>query len=159
MNWLDILLLCLAGIGFVKGLFDGVIKQVVLLIALWVGIFCSARVAVWLHSAFTWFPAAGVFTSYILAFVLTVGVIWLVGMLVDQLIGVTPLGVINHLLGGLFGAGLMLIVASFFLNVTTLIDRKEWIITEKSKTESHLYAPVKQIVPTIYPSHLFTENK
>ena len=49
MNWLDILLLLLAGIGFVKGLFDGVIKQVVLLIALWVGIFCCAKVAVWLH--------------------------------------------------------------------------------------------------------------
>lgn len=39
MNWLDITLLCLAGIGFVKGLFDGVIKQVVSLIALLVGIF------------------------------------------------------------------------------------------------------------------------
>lgn len=26
MNWLDITLLCLAGIGFVKGLFDGIIK-------------------------------------------------------------------------------------------------------------------------------------
>ena len=34
MNWLDITLLCLAGIGFVKGLFDGIIKQVVSLIAL-----------------------------------------------------------------------------------------------------------------------------
>lgn len=39
MNWLDILLLCLAGIGFAKGLFDGVIKQVVSLIALMVAIF------------------------------------------------------------------------------------------------------------------------
>ena len=29
MNWLDVILLCLAGFGFVKGLFDGVIKQVV----------------------------------------------------------------------------------------------------------------------------------
>ena len=28
MNWLDIILVCLAGIGFVKGLFDGVIKPV-----------------------------------------------------------------------------------------------------------------------------------
>ena len=45
MNWLDITLLCLAGIGFVKGLFDGVIKQVVSLIALLVGIFfCTTRV-------------------------------------------------------------------------------------------------------------------
>ena len=27
MNWLDILLLLLVGLGFVKGLFDGVVKQ------------------------------------------------------------------------------------------------------------------------------------
>ena len=39
MNWLDITLLCLAGIGFVKGLFDGIIKQVVSLIALVIAIF------------------------------------------------------------------------------------------------------------------------
>lgn len=43
MNWLDIVLVCLAGIGFVKGLFDGVIKQVVSLIALVVAIFFVRR--------------------------------------------------------------------------------------------------------------------
>lgn len=41
MNWLDITLLCLAGIGFVKGLFDGIIKQVVSLIALVIAIFSA----------------------------------------------------------------------------------------------------------------------
>ena len=49
MNWLDITLLCLAGIGFVKGLFDGVIKQVVSLIALLVGIFFCTKAALWLR--------------------------------------------------------------------------------------------------------------
>ena len=44
MNWLDLVLLCLAGFGFVKGLFDGVIKQVVSLIALLAAIFCCAEV-------------------------------------------------------------------------------------------------------------------
>ena len=49
MNWLDLVLLCLAGFGFVKGLFDGVIKQVVSLIALLASIFCCAEVAGWLR--------------------------------------------------------------------------------------------------------------
>ena len=48
MNWLDITLLCLAGIGFVKGLFDGVIKQVVSLIALVIAIFFCGKAAAWL---------------------------------------------------------------------------------------------------------------
>ena len=48
MNWLDITLLCLAGIGFVKGLFDGIIKQVVSLIALVIAIFFCGKAAAWL---------------------------------------------------------------------------------------------------------------
>ena len=48
MNWLDIVILCLAGIGFVKGLFDGCIKQVVSLIALLFAIFFCGEVADWL---------------------------------------------------------------------------------------------------------------
>ena len=59
MNWLDIVILCLAGIGFVKGLFDGFIKQVVSLIALLFAIFFCGEVADWLKDyimALGWFP-------------------------------------------------------------------------------------------------------
>lgn len=63
MNWLDITLLCLAGIGFVKGLFDGIIKQVVSLIALVIAIFFCGKAAAWLKGyilALGWFPEEGV---------------------------------------------------------------------------------------------------
>ena len=62
MNWLDITLLCLAGIGFVKGLFDGIIKQVVSLIALVIAIFFCGKAAAWLKGyilALGWFPEEG----------------------------------------------------------------------------------------------------
>ena len=52
MNWLDITLLCLAGIGFVKGLFDGIIKQVVSLIALVIAIFFCGKAAAWLKGLY-----------------------------------------------------------------------------------------------------------
>ena len=64
MNWLDITLLCLAGIGFVKGLFDGIIKQVVSLIALVIAIFFCGKAAAWLKGyilALGWFPEEGVY--------------------------------------------------------------------------------------------------
>ena len=84
MNWLDITLLCLAGIGFVKGLFDGVIKQVVSLIALLVGIFFCTKAALWLRGyilALGWFPEQGVTVlSYVAGFLLIVGVILRVGI-------------------------------------------------------------------------------
>ena len=98
MNWLDIILVCLAGIGFVKGLFDGVIKQVVSLIALVVAIFffCS-KAAAWLHGyivALNWFPPEGVtMLSYVAGFLLIVGVIMLAGEIMSRVVGVTPLRV------------------------------------------------------------------
>ena len=83
MNWLDIILVCLAGIGFVKGLFDGVIKQVVSLIALVVAIFFCSKAAAWLKGyivALNWFPPEGVtILSYVAGFLLIVGVIMLAG--------------------------------------------------------------------------------
>ena len=59
MNWLDITLLCLAGVGFVKGLFDGFVKQVASLIALAVGIYFCGEAADWVRGyilATGWLP-------------------------------------------------------------------------------------------------------
>ena len=104
MNWLDILLLCLAGLGLVKGLFDGGIRQVVSLIALVAAIFCCAQVADWLRGyilQLDWLPEYGVTVlSYLLGFMLIIGVLKLVGDAMSKLIGVTPLSSLNHLLGG-----------------------------------------------------------
>ena len=103
MNWLDITLLCLAGIGFVKGLFDGIIKQVVSLIALVIAIFFCGKAAAWLKGyilALGWFPEEGVtILSYIAGFILIMGVFILAGELVTKVVGATPLSVINHLFG------------------------------------------------------------
>ena len=91
MNWLDITLLCLAGIGFVKGLFDGIIKQVVSLIALVIAIFFCGKAAAWLKGyilALGWFPEEGVtILSYIAGFILIMGVFILAGELVTKVVG------------------------------------------------------------------------
>ena len=93
MNWLDITLLCLAGIGFVKGLFDGIIKQVVSLIALVIAIFFCGKAAAWLKGyilALGWFPEEGVtILSYIAGFILIMGVFILAGELVTKVVGDT----------------------------------------------------------------------
>ena len=161
MHWLDILLLCLAGFGFVKGLFDGVIRQVVSLIALVAAIFCCAQVADWLRGYILelgWFPEYGVTVlSYILGFMLIIGVLKLVGDAMSKLIGVTPLSLLNHLLGGVFGLMFMMFFLSLTLNVLEYIDRGSLLIPLEAKVESKFYTSVKQIVPTIFPSNLFSD--
>ena len=155
MNWLDITLLCLAGIGFVKGLFDGVIKQVVSLIALLVGIFFCTKAALWLRGyilALGWFPEQGVTVlSYVAGFLLIVGVILLAGA--------TPLSVLNHLVGGVLGLCFMMAFVSLLLNSMEMIDKGSVLIPRQAKVESRFYNSVKEIIPTIYFQNLFFKEE
>jgi membrane protein required for colicin V production len=159
-NWLDIVLICLAAIGLLKGLFDGVIKQVASLIALVIAIFLCGKVAVMLKGyilSLGWFPEQGVtIISYIVGFLLIMGIVLLAGIVVHKVIDVTPLSVLNHLAGGLFGLLLMLIFISLLLNLIEIVDRGSALIPLETKVESRFYDPVKRIIPTIYPSGLFS---
>ncbi len=163
MNWLDITLLCLAGIGFVKGLFDGVIKQVVSLIALLVGIFFCTKAALWLRGyilALGWFPEQGVTVlSYVAGFLLIVGVILLAGEILTRVVGVTPLSVLNHLAGGVLGLCFMMAFVSLLLNGIEMIDRGSVLISRQAKVESRFYNSVKEIIPTIYFQNLFFKEE
>lgn len=159
MNWLDITLLCLAGIGFVKGLFDGIIKQVVSLIALVFAIFFCGKAAAWLKGyilALGWFPAEGVtIISYVVGFFLIMGVFILAGEIVDRVVDATPLTVINHVFGGVFGLLVTVLFVSLLLNVLEFVDRGSVLIHREAKIESRYYYVVKEIVPTIFPHNLF----
>ena len=160
MNWLDITLLCLAGIGFGKGLFDGFIKQVVSLIALVAAIFLCGEAAGWLRGyivALGWFPEQGVSVlSYVSGFILIMGVLVLAGEIVTKVIDATPLSIINHLGGGALGLLLVLLFTSLSLNLLDLVDRSGVFISQETKVESRFYEPIRQIVPTIYPHNLFS---
>ena len=163
MNWLDITLLCLAGIGFVKGLFDGVIKQVVSLIALLVGIFFCTKAALWLRGyilALGLFPEQGVTVlSYVAGFLLIVGVILLAGEILTRVVGATPLSVLNHLAGGVLWLCFMMAFISLLLNGMEMIDKGSVLIPRGAKVESRFYNSVKEIIPTIYFQNLFFKEE
>ena len=160
MNWLDIVLLVLVVVGFAKGLFDGVIKQVVSLIALVVAIFFCGKVAAWLKGyimALGWFPEEGTtILSYVAGFLLIVGVFILAGEIVTRIIGATPLSMINHLCGGLFGLLVILVFTSLLLNMLEFVDKGSVLLPRQAKVESRFYYSVRQIVPTIFPSNMFS---
>ena len=159
MNWLDIVILILLGIGLIKGIYDGIIKQVVSLFALIVGIYLCSGVAGWLQgylALLDWFPQqATVITSYILGFVLIVGIIIMAGSIVNRVIDATPLSVFNHLLGGLLGFLLMVLFLSLIFNLIEQMDTKAAILSQEIKVESRLYYYIKSIVSDFLPGNLF----
>jgi membrane protein required for colicin V production len=162
MNWLDITLICLVAIGFIKGLFDGFVKQVVSLLALCLGIFFCGKVAVWLRTYLTelnlfsenWITVI----SYVFAFVLIVGIVLLAGEIVSKIICITPLGILNHLLGGLVGVMLMTLFLSLLINAVDYADSKSNLISVETKSNSKFYKEIGRVFPTIYSDDLFTRK-
>ncbi|MDR2680530.1 MAG: CvpA family protein [Tannerella sp.] len=161
MNWLDIVILCLAGVGLIKGLFDGVIKQVASLLAVVAGIYLCAVSAEWTRGYLTkldWFsPQITVMISYILGFMLIVGFIILAGIIIHRIISVTPLSILNHIAGGLLGLLMMVLFISLVLNVIEMFDHNSVILSQEIKVESHLYFYIKSIIPTVFPGNIFEQ--
>ena len=158
MNWLDIVILCLLGVGLIKGLFDGMIKQVTAVVALIIGIYLCSGVAIWLCDFFKqleWFPQGAVLlTSYFLGFVLIVGILLLAGRIIHQLIDATPLGFFNHIIGGLVGFVLMVLIISVLLNLIEVVDRQSVLLSQEIKVESRYYDMIRKIIP-FFPGNLF----
>ena len=81
-NWLDIVIICLVGTGFLKGWIDGFIRQMVALFALLAAIYLCAKVAVFIREYIlqTWFPENTVaVVSYVIAFVCILMMVTLIG--------------------------------------------------------------------------------
>ena len=158
MNWLDIVIICLCVGGLIKGLIDGMIKQVVALFALICGIYLCSGVASWLYGYLTQiesFPPNAVIPScFFLGFVLIVGVVLLAGNIIHRLISVTPLSIINHLTGGIIGLVLMILFISVVFNLLEVIDHGSVFISPAVKVESRFYYVIKSIIP-VFPGDLF----
>jgi len=159
MNWLDIIIIVLCVAGLVKGLFDGMIKQVVALLALIIGIYLCSGVAIWLQdylAQLEWFPPKGVIpASYFLGFILIVGIVLAAGNIIHRLISVTPLSILNHLTGGVVGLILMVLFISVVLNLLEVVDHSSFILSPEIKVESRFYLVIKNIIPDIFPGDLF----
>jgi membrane protein required for colicin V production len=159
MNWLDIALVCLAVAGFLKGWRDGFVRQAVSLLAFAAAIYLCSEVAASLREYLAgkeWFSAQTVtMASYILAFLLIAGVVFLAGSLIHKMISVTPLGLFNHLAGSLVGLVITALLLSLSLNLLETMDADSKLIPRETKMESRLYFRFKEFVPAVYPSELF----
>jgi len=159
MVWLDIVVLICLGFGLIKGLFDGLVRQLIAVVALFLAFVFSGAAAGYIRNfavetmhwtAINDSPVVGP-VCYIIAFVLIVAVLSLLGHLLDKIISVTPIGVLNKLGGAVFGLVLWLLCLSFALNAVEAFDRESNLISREVKDQSVTYIPVKMALPAIYP--------
>jgi membrane protein required for colicin V production len=138
------------------------VRQTALFAAMIIGVYLCAGSAEWIRGHLTkmdWFPQQAVMmTSYVLGFILIVGIIILAGQIVHRLVSVTPLSIFNHIVGGMLGLLMMVLFISLVFNVIEMFDHHSVILSREIKVESRFYFYVKSIIPTIFPGNIFVLN-
>ena len=163
MNIFDIVIAALLIFGFVRGVMKGLFVEVASLAALIGGVYGAIHfsyfIGDFLKEAVSWDQEYVSLAAFAGTFITIIVTIALLGKMLTKLADFAALGIINKILGGVFGAikiGLILSVVFIFfgkMNDTIPFVKKETL------DESILYAPVKKIAPTIFPSIIKNEDE
>jgi membrane protein required for colicin V production len=156
MNIFDIIIAALLIFGFVRGVMKGLFVEVASLVALIAGVYGAIHFSYFigdiLNEYVSWSEEYVSLTAFAGTFIVIIIVIAFLGKILTKLADFASLGVINKILGGVFGAlkiGLILsVVFIFFGKINDTIPFME----KKTLEESILYEPVKKVAPTIFPS-------
>lgn len=163
MNTFDIIIAALLLFGFVRGLMKGLFVEVASLVALVAGVYGAIHfsyfIGDWLKDSVDWDERYISLAAFAGTFVVIIVVIALLGKILTKIADFASLGILNKILGGVFGAlkiGLILsVIFIFFGKMNDTIP----FVSQESLSESILYKPVKKIAPTIFPSIIKDDNE
>lgn len=155
MSIIDIVLAALILFGFIRGLFKGLFVEVASLIALVLGVYgaihFSGFAAEFLESKVNWAEKTINIVAFAITFVVIVLSISLAGKALTKLADFAALGILNKLLGGVFGALKIGLILSVILVVFSSLNRTLPFVEEDDLQESMLYEPVKSLASLIFP--------
>ncbi len=156
MNYIDIILVIPlmwgAYKGYKKGLVTEIASLVALLLGIWGAIKFSGMTSDFLASSFDFTSEYLPIIAFALTFVVIVIGVHLVAKLVDKLVKAVALGLVNRILGSVFGALKFAFIISIILVILNQLDEKAKFIPKDLKEESLLYEPMSKVAPIIYPS-------
>ncbi len=163
MNVLDIALGALILFGLVRGLMKGLFVEVASIVALIVGIYGAIHfsnfVEDFLKNRVEWDDQYINITAFAITFILIVIAIAMAGKALTKLADFASLGILNKLLGGIFGALKIGLILSIILIVFNKMNSTIPLIEEHEIEDSILYNPVKSIAPIIFPSIIKEDKK
>lgn len=163
MSVIDIILGALILFGLVRGFMKGLFVEVASLIALVAGVYGAIHfsnfAADFLQTKTEWNEKTINITAFAITFVIIVFAIGLAGKALTKLADFAALGIINKLLGGVFGALKIALVLSVILNIFDKMNSTITFIDEENMNESALYKPVKSAVPLIFPNLLTPKDE
>ncbi|WP_299115994.1 CvpA family protein [uncultured Winogradskyella sp.] len=156
MSIIDIVLgaLLLFGLirGAMKGLFVEIASLCALVLGVWGAIHFSYFAADVLEPKVDWDEKTINIVAFAITFVIIVLAISLAGKALTKLADFAALGVLNKLLGGVFGALKIGLILSVLLIVFNKLNNTLPFMDEEDLEESILYEPVKSLAPMIFPT-------
>jgi membrane protein required for colicin V production len=156
MNALDIILLAFLAFGLVRGFLRGFFVEIASLVALVAGVYgafhFSNFAAEILNKKVDWNENTINIVAFVGTLIIIVLAIALAGKALTKIADFAALGLINKLLGALFGGLKIAVILSVLLIVFEKMNRNIPFTKEADKAGSELYKPVKSIIPLIFPN-------
>lgn len=156
MSIIDIVLGALLLFGLIRGAIKGLFVEIASLCALVLGVFGAIHfsyfVADLLEPKVDWDEKTMNIVAFAITFVIIVLAISLAGKALTKLADFAALGILNKLLGGVFGTLKIGLILSVLLVVFNKLNNTLPFMEEEELEESILYKPVKSLVPMIFPT-------
>lgn len=164
MTVIDIVLGALILFGLIRGLMKGLFVEVASLVALIAGVYGAIHfsnfAAEFLMERVDWNERTINITAFAITFVIIVLAISLAGKALTKLADFAALGLLNKLLGAVFGGLKIAMILSIVLMIFAKMNKTIPFVDEQDLEDSVLYEPVKSIAPMVLPNFLDedTEN-
>ena len=151
MNYLDIIIVVPLLYGMIKGLSNGLVKEVTSLLALFIGVYVAINFSEYLEPKFIdildGYKEFVPVLAFGVLFLVSVFCIKAIGFVVDKLTKALALGIFSRIFGGVFGFLKVVVIFSFLIFV---IDDYN-LVNKKAKNGSVLFDPLTDIAKTITP--------
>lgn len=162
MSVFDIILSVLLLFGLVRGFMKGLFVEVASLVALVAGIYGAIHfsffAATFIEYKVSWSEKYVNIVAFAITFVVIVLIISLAGKALTKLADFAALGILNKLLGGVFGALKIGLILSIILLIFNRLNKNIPFADEDELNKSVLYEPVKSIAPLIFPNIIKAEE-
>lgn len=158
MNIFDIVIAAFLIFGFISGLRRGLFVEVASIVALIAGIYGAIHFSYFigriLADNVSWDERYIIIISFAITFAIIVVIIALLGKMFTKIADFAALGMLNKLLGGVFGALKIGLILSILLIVFSKLNNTIPFISDDQKDNAVLYEPVKNLAPTLFPNFL-----
>lgn len=163
MSIIDLILIglfILAGFnGYKKGFIGQAASLVGLVLGIWGAIHFSDFTANFLTEQFSFTSKYLPLISFAITFVVILVAVHFIGSLVEGLFNLAFLGIVNSLLGVVFGVLKTALIISVILVLLGSVSHRIKIIPDDFGSKSLFYGPVKRLAPSIFPYLKFEELK